>query len=189
MFHIFFCCRFKLLLINEVDQDAVRETVIRTMISSNARASGVYPVGDVATEGEQVTEVQTSHKGSLLTTLTDIVSERMAMGSAPGTFERQPIFLTAQQELTAYLSEPVIPVRSQDGKVIAQDLLNYWYRHKSEWPALTRLALSYLSCPPSSVTSERVFSLTGNIVSKKRCALLPGNIGRLAFIKFNHKKF
>jgi hypothetical protein len=152
------------------------------MISSNARASGVYPVGDVVTEGE------TSHKGSLLTTLTDMC-ERMAMGSAPGTFERQPIFLTARQELTAYLSEPVIPVRSQDGKVIAQDLLNYWYRHKSEWPALTRLALSYLSCPPSSVTSERVFSLTGNIVSKKCCALLPGNIGRLAFIKFNHKKF
>ena len=55
--------------------------------------------------------------------------------------------------------------------------------HKNEWPSLTRLALSYLSCPPSSVTSERVFSLTGNIVTKKRCALLPGNIGRLAFIK------
>ena len=82
MFHIFFCCRFKLLLINEVDQDAVCETVIRTMISSNARASGVRPVGDVATEGEQVTEVLK------VTTLMDIVSERMAMGSAPGTFER-----------------------------------------------------------------------------------------------------
>ncbi len=113
MFHIFFCCRFKLLLINEVDQDAVCETVIRTMISSNARASGVYPVGDVVTEGEQVSEVETSHKGSLLTTLTDMC-ERMAMGSAPGTFEQQPILLTARQELTAYLLEPVIPVRSQD---------------------------------------------------------------------------
>jgi hypothetical protein len=61
--------------------------------------------------------------------------------------------------------------------------------HKNEWPSLTRLTLSYLSCPPSSVTSERVFSLTRNIVTKKRCALLPGNIGRLAFIKFKSKKF
>lgn len=57
MFHIFFCCRFKLLLIDEVDQDAVRETVIRTMISSTARMSDVGPVEDVATEGEQGAEV------------------------------------------------------------------------------------------------------------------------------------
>ena len=33
----------------------------------------------------------------------------------------------------------------------------------------------------SSVTSERVFSLAGNIVT--------GNIGQLGFIKFNNKKF
>ena len=134
------------------------------------------------TEGEHP-EVHTSHKGSLLITLTNIVSECMAMGSGGVAAEQQPL-LSAEQELTAYLSEPVIPVRSPDGKINAQDLLDYWYRHKNEWPALTHLALSYLSCPPSSVTSERVFSLTGNIVTKKRCTLLPGNIGRLAFIKF-----
>ena len=184
LFYTFFCYRFKLLLIDEVDRDAVREAVLRSLFNSNARASGV---GGAETEGEPP-EVHMSHKGSLLTTLTNIVSERMAMGSGGVATERQP-FLSAEQELTAYLSEPVIPVRSPDGKINAQDLLDYWYRHKNEWPALTHLALSYLSCPPSSVTSERVFSLTGNIVTKKRCALLPGNIGRLAFIKFNHKRF
>ena len=127
------------------------------------------------------------HKGSLLTTLTEIVSERMSATDV--TVQWQPGTLTLEQQLVAYMSEPVIPVRSNNGRVHCQDLLDYWYHHKDEWPALTRLALSYLSCPPSSVTSERVFSLTGNIVSKKPCALLPGSIGRLAFIKFNYKKF
>ena len=127
------------------------------------------------------------HKGSLLTTLTEIVSERMSATDV--TVQQRPATLTPEQQLVAYMSEPVIPVRSDDGRVNSQDLLDYWYHHKDEWPALTRLALSYLSCTPSSVTSERVFSRTGSIVSKKRCALLPGNIGRLAFIKFNYKKF
>ena len=126
------------------------------------------------------------HKGSLLTTLTEIVSERMSATDV--TVQRQPGTLTPKQQLVAYMSEPVIPVRSDDGRVNSQDLLDYWYHHKDEWPALT-VSLSYLSCPPSSVTSEHVFLLTGNIVSKQRCALLPGNIGRLAFIKFNYKKF
>lgn len=132
----------------------------------------------------------TGRKGSLLTTLSDIVHERIE--NSGGHAEQQPGrpgVLSKRQEISAYLSEPVLPVRSPDGKANLEELRGYWYRHKNEWPALTRLALSYLSCPPSSVTSERVFSLAGNIVTKKRCALLPGNIGKLAFIKFNYKKF
>jgi hypothetical protein len=31
----------------------------------------------------------------------------------------------------------VIPVRSEDGKANALDILRYWYGHKEEWPALT----------------------------------------------------
>ena len=132
----------------------------------------------------------TGRKGSLLTTLSDIVHERIE--NSGGHTEEQPgrpSVISKCQEISAYLSEPVLPVRSPDGKANLEKLRRYWYRHKNEWPALTRLALSYLCCPPSSVTSERVFSLAGNIVTKKRCALLPGNISKLAFIKFNYKKF
>ena len=127
----------------------------------------------------------TGRKGSLLTTLSDIVHESIENSGG----HAEPGVLSKRQEISAYLSEPVLPVRSPDGKANLEELRGYWYRHKNEWPALTRLALSYLSCPPSSVTSERVFSLAGNIVTKERCALLPGNIGKLAFIKFNYKKF
>ncbi len=128
----------------------------------------------------------TGHEGSLLTMLSDIVHEKIEENSGGHTEQQpgHPDVVSKGQEITAYLSEPVLPVRSPDGKANLEELTRYWYRHKNEWPAL-----SYLSCPPSSVTSERVFSLAGNIVTKKRCALLPGNIGKLAFIKFNYKKF
>jgi hypothetical protein len=107
---------------------------------------------------EERPEAYVPRKGSLLTTLTDIVSECIqSQGST--TVERQQGSLTPEQELTNYLSEPVIPMRSEDGKANALDILCYWYRHKEEWPALTRLALSFLSCPPSSVTSKRVGTL------------------------------
>jgi hypothetical protein len=48
LFYTFFCYRFKLLLIDEVDRDAVREAVLRSLFNTNARASGV---GGAATEG------------------------------------------------------------------------------------------------------------------------------------------
>ncbi|CAB3980179.1 zinc finger BED domain-containing 4 [Paramuricea clavata] len=177
--------RFKLRLFDDVCRDVVREAVITRLIM-NRDTTEPGDQGDVENPEERP-EAYVPTKGSPLTTLTDIVSERMqSQGSR--TVERQQGSLMPEQELTNYLSEPVIPVRSEDGKANALDVLHYWYRHK-EWPALTRLALSFLSCPLSSVTSERVFLLTGNIVSKKRCALLPDNIGRLAFIKFNNNKF
>ena len=183
------CCRFKLLLIESEDHLSVREAVLNAMYR-NAEP-GNHDAGPAAAAGGHRIEAEGNNvphcKGSLLTTLSDLVTERME--NVGETAQRQPDALSKRQEVTAYLSEPVLPVRSPDGKANQEELLKYWYRHKNEWPSLTRLALSYLSCPPSSVTSERVFSLTGNIVTKKRCALLPGNIGRLAFIKFNSKKF
>ena len=93
-----------------------------------------------------------SHKGLLLTTLTEIVSERIS--SADVTVQQQLGTFTPEQQLVAYLSEPVIPVRSSDSRVNSQNVLAYWYHHVIEWPALMCLALSYLSCLPSSVTSD-----------------------------------
>ena len=185
----FDCYRFKLLLFNTDERDSVCDAVLTEMSNSK-----ITPIADVhATTSAPSAEnapKYTGHKGSLLTTLSDIIHQRIE--NTGGLTEQQPgrpDVISKGQEITAYLSEPVLPVRSPDGKANLEELKKYWYRHKNEWPALTRLALSYLSCPPSSVTSERVFSLAGNIVTKKRCALLPGNIGKLAFIKFNNKRF
>ena len=161
------------------------------MSEMTARVDEIDGTANATSAGSAGISAQyTGRKGSLLTTLSDIVHERIE--NSGGHTEEQPgrpSVISKCQEISAYLSEPELPVRSPDGKANLEELRRYWHRHKNEWPALTRLALSYLCCPPSSVTSERVFSLAGNIVTKKRCALLPGNISKLAFIKFNYKKF
>ena len=103
------------------------------------------------------------HKGSLLTTLTEIVREHTS--ATDTTVQRQPGTLTPEQQLVAYMSKPVIPVRSNNGRVNSQDLLDCWYHHKDDWPALMRFALSYLSCSPS-LCHFRTCAF-GNIVSKR----------------------
>ena len=50
-------------------------------------------------------------KGSLLTTLSDLVTERME--NLGETAQRQPDALSNCQEATACLSEPVLPVRDE----------------------------------------------------------------------------
>ncbi|XP_029458251.1 zinc finger BED domain-containing protein 4-like [Rhinatrema bivittatum] len=77
----------------------------------------------------------------------------------------------------SFLSEPV---QSMD-----TDPLRYWAQKASMWPELAIVAQHFLSCPPTSVQSERVFSITGNIVSPHRARLSPDLVEQLVFIKMN----
>ncbi|XP_078539863.1 zinc finger BED domain-containing protein 6-like [Lissotriton helveticus] len=68
---------------------------------------------------------------------------------------------------------------------ITEDPLAYWHGKRKIWRELTNLAINYLSCPLASVSSERVFSSAGGIVTSKRSRLLPANVERLTLIKMN----
>jgi hAT family C-terminal dimerisation region len=46
--------------------------------------------------------------------------------------------------------------------------LSWWRAHSTEYPNLSKMARDYLSVQASSVPCEQLFSLAGNIVSKKR---------------------
>ncbi|XP_078520379.1 zinc finger BED domain-containing protein 6-like [Lissotriton helveticus] len=50
---------------------------------------------------------------------------------------------------------------------ITEDPLAYWHGKRKIWRELTNLAINYLSCPLASVSSERVFSSAGGIVTCK----------------------
>jgi len=52
---------------------------------------------------------------------------------------------------------------------------------------LSRIAEAILSCPPTSASVERSFSVLGNIHSAKRNKLTTQRAGRLAFISHNMK--
>ena len=46
---------------------------------------------------------------------------------------------------------------------------------------MARLARRYFSIPATSVRSEEIFSVAGNILSEKRNRLLPENVDKLVF--------
>lgn len=73
------------------------------------------------------------------------------------------------------------------GITVKDDPLTYWQGKLRRWPALTRVAIQYLSCPPCSLHSECVFSAAKHLVSE-HCAS-PGfdNIEQLMFLKMNLK--
>ena len=101
--------------------------------------------------------------------------QRSATRSATSTREQ------VRRELSMYLDDPMVTLDVDD----TDRPLLYWSSKLRMWPILSRTAVAYLSCPPSSVTSERMFSMAGNILSKKRCAMSPKNLNYLAIIKVN----
>lgn len=67
------------------------------------------------------------------------------------------------------------------------DPLQWWKEREGIYPHVAAVAKVYLALPASSVPSERIFSLAGNIVSKKRASLSPSNVDMLIFLHKNFK--
>ena len=61
----------------------------------------------------------------------------------------------------------------------------WWKQHKLQLPLLSMLASKYLSSPPSSVESERTFSIGGNVVTRNRNRLRADNTEKLIFLNAN----
>ncbi|XP_076121576.1 E3 SUMO-protein ligase ZBED1-like [Alosa pseudoharengus] len=73
--------------------------------------------------------------------------------------------------LTRYRAEPTISETDCP--------LQWWSTHEGAHPQLSALARKYLGSPATSVPCERLFSLAGHIVQKKRAALSSENVNRL----------
>ncbi|XP_030398485.1 zinc finger BED domain-containing protein 6-like isoform X1 [Gopherus evgoodei] len=58
----------------------------------------------------------------------------------------------------------------QDNRTIGarEDPLGYWEKRHWLWPALAKLAMLYLSCPPSGAFSERIFTAPDSPFSERR---------------------
>ena len=63
-------------------------------------------------------------------------------------------------EVERYLSEPTPDLR--------EDALVWWKLWENSYPTLSIVARKYLCIPAASNPSERVFSLTGDLVSPKK---------------------
>ena len=79
-----------------------------------------------------------------------------------------------------YLSEPLLEFHSSN-------CFTWWNNNKSRFPLLAKMAQRYLTAPPTSVPSERVFSGASDIYDEKRNRLSPEKAEVLLFIKNNFK--
>ena len=66
-----------------------------------------------------------------------------------------------------------------------EDPMKWWMMNAINFPYLKTVAARYLSSPPSSVESERTFSIGGNIVTKDRTRLTADNTEKLIFLNSN----
>ena len=86
-----------------------------------------------------------------------------------------------KEEMAAYELEKLIPHHDSPYR--------WWFLNEARFPNLARLAKKFLSCPPSSVESERIFSIGSMIYSPKRNRILPTSAERLMFINYNLRFF
>lgn len=63
------------------------------------------------------------------------------------------------------------------------DPLDWWKNKADSYKKLAPIAKFFLCIPGTSVPSERVFSDTGNIVTKKRASLDPDTVNQLVFLR------
>lgn len=98
-------------------------------------------------------------------------------GPTPGEADEEDDLLFSHQ-LDLYLREPLID--RQRGQP-----LEWWKQNSMRLPHLAKLARKFLSSPPSSVPSERVFSEVSHIYDKNRSRLTGEHAERLCFLHYN----
>lgn len=80
-------------------------------------------------------------------------------------------------EMSRYLGTPSIALDA--------DPLQWWSMHAAGYPRLAKLVRKYLCICGTSSSSERLFSVAGNIVTAKRSLLKPHKVDMLVFLAKN----
>jgi hypothetical protein len=68
------------------------------------------------------------------------------------------------------------------------DVLAWWKTQEPVLPLLGEIARKYLCVPSSSASSERLFSASGNVVTKFRSSLSPENLELIVYFHENIRK-
>ena len=85
-----------------------------------------------------------------------------------------------QQHLDAYLTEACNQRHSPP-----KDPIEYWKSSQYTYPQLALVTKQFCASPPSSVDSERTFSLAGLICDDRRSNLTPAKTEMLLFLMKN----
>ena len=82
-----------------------------------------------------------------------------------------------EKEVETYLGGVRIPREA--------DPIMWWFANKHRLPILVRAARIYLAIPPTSVASERMFSVAGQMLTDRRNRLLPEHTEMLVLVHDN----
>ena len=74
---------------------------------------------------------------------------------------------------------------SWEDSITFTKLMEKWKAHMIVLPTKAKLALKYLCVRANSSPSEKIFSCSGHIVSKKRTLLKPDKVNMLVFLSKN----
>ncbi|XP_053158125.1 zinc finger BED domain-containing protein 4-like [Hemicordylus capensis] len=91
--------------------------------------------------------------------------------------EPAPRSSRAEQSVLQYLEEEAEDEESEP--------FLFWATRRKAWPDLATVAVRCLSCPPTSVSSERLFSMAGDVVTPLRSRLDAELAEQLVFLKLN----
>lgn len=113
----------------------------------------------------------------------DLKKKRKQCGSNANPPDSE-LQMTSQQkvelELSEYMSSSLSTLPGS-----ADPLLWWKCTGESMFPTLSKLAKRYLSMNATSVASERLFSLSGHIVNKKRSSMKADTVNRMVFLACN----
>ncbi|GBP73536.1 Zinc finger BED domain-containing protein 4 [Eumeta japonica] len=93
--------------------------------------------------------------------------------------DKDDLSTQAKKNIEIYLAEPRLQRNA--------DICSYWDCSPSV--SLRKVALKYLSAPPTTVSSEQLFSAAGQIYSDRRSNLLGENVDKLLFLTYNIRLF
>jgi hypothetical protein len=83
-------------------------------------------------------------------------------------------------ELAKYKATPHLDMASAVSGELS-DPLEWWKKNRSSFPLIAKVAQKYLSVPATEASSERVFSVASNIITKRRNRLTPEHSEDLIF--------
>ena len=167
--------RFKGSYIDEADVTLVEDRLTREGTDENQDSTSEPTPSTLPTSGDSAEASLSEKSGTKKRKLSSWLKEATKMpssSSTPQTPEQQ-----IKKEIEDYIKLPLLDAES--------DPLQWWKVHMAVLPTMAKLAQKYLSVCASSSASERIFSCSGNIVSKKRTLLKPDKVNMLVFLAKN----
>jgi hAT family C-terminal dimerisation region len=90
-------------------------------------------------------------------------------------YRTSPLEFDTKTEFTKYLKLLVMPRET--------DIYHYWKAKQFEFPIISKIAADFLAIPATSAPSESVFSVSSDLVTKKRNRLTGDSVRMIMCLK------